>query len=118
MADFNDDGRISCRQVHMQSTSRVPARATSTHKHTFIIRTLRFVAGFDDGDLRISCRQVHMYVEMSSGSVPFKALCYAIGECNYGGRITDDKDRRLMMTLMSKARFGHHDALPCHDIPL
>jgi len=58
--------------------------------------------GFDDGDLRISCRQVHMYVEEARGSVPFKALQYAIGECNYGGRITDDKDRRLMMTLMNK----------------
>eukprot|EP00955_Chlamydomonas_euryale_P033748 349632-Chlamydomonas_euryale.AAC.6 len=64
------------------------------------------VWGFDDGDLRISCRQVHMYVEEARGSVPFKALQYAIGECNYGGRITDDKDRRLMMTLMNKAENG------------
>ncbi|GAX77074.1 hypothetical protein CEUSTIGMA_g4520.t1 [Chlamydomonas eustigma] len=58
--------------------------------------------GFDDGDLRISCRQVLMYINEAKTGVPFAALQYAIGECNYGGRITDDKDRRIMKTLMSK----------------
>lgn len=45
--------------------------------------------GFDEGDLRISARQLRMYVHdaAAQGSeVPFKALQYAIGECNYGGR--------------------------------
>ena len=66
--------------------------------------------GFNDPDLKISLRQLRMFLDEAGEdqplAVPLKTLVYLIGECNYGGRVTDAHDRRCLMSILTDENGG------------
>ncbi|XP_025097584.1 dynein heavy chain 1, axonemal-like [Pomacea canaliculata] len=55
---------------------------------------------FTDGDRRICISQLQMFL-MEYEDIPYKVLKYTAGHINYGGRVTDDWDRRCLMNILN-----------------
>lgn len=55
---------------------------------------------FTQEDWTVSKKQLKIFLEQYS-EIPFKVLDYLIGDINYGGRVTDDKDQRLIKNILS-----------------
>jgi dynein heavy chain len=59
---------------------------------------------YSESDLRISLDQLKIFVDDTAyppDKPPFAALTYLTGDCNYGGRVTDDNDRRSLIAILS-----------------
>ena len=56
---------------------------------------------FSIPDLKISTDQLRLFLDLDTDHIPFKLLQYCTAECNYGGRVTDDKDRRCLQTILT-----------------
>uniref|UniRef100_A0A8C4NS28 Dynein, axonemal, heavy chain 1 n=1 Tax=Dicentrarchus labrax TaxID=13489 RepID=A0A8C4NS28_DICLA len=54
---------------------------------------------FTDGDLNICISQLKMFLDEYQDT-PYKVLKYTAGEINYGGRVTDDWDRRCLLNVL------------------
>lgn len=61
---------------------------------------------FNDSDFSVSQKVLKMFLE-EQNEIPWKALRYVTGEINYGGRVTDDWDRRCLMSILNQF-YTHH----------
>ena len=61
-----------------------------------------------DSDFQTSREQLYLYLQNQEG-VPLRTLNYMVAECNYGGRVTDDKDVRLICCVLERY-FSHECA--------
>ena len=60
---------------------------------------------FNPSDFTISRRHLRLFLNeaaQNNADIPFEALDYVIGELNYGGRVTDRWDRRLLLSLLKR----------------
>jgi dynein heavy chain len=55
---------------------------------------------FDESDLETSMAVLRRTL-LEQEAIPWDALNYIIGQINYGGRVTDDWDRRALMAILS-----------------
>ncbi|KPI89108.1 putative dynein heavy chain [Leptomonas seymouri] len=54
---------------------------------------------FNDSDRNVCLLQLRKFLPMYD-TIPYDVLTFLTGEINYGGRVTDDWDRRCLMTLI------------------
>jgi len=57
--------------------------------------------GFDESDLVTSIAILRRFLD-TMDVIPWDALVFVTGHINYGGRVTDDWDRRCLMSILSK----------------
>lgn len=80
---------------------------------------------FNDSDFLICHDLTIALLDNYQESTPFKALQYLIGEANYGGRVTDDCDRKLLSVyvgeLFREEMLNDHEyklsSLPYYYVP-
>jgi dynein heavy chain len=56
---------------------------------------------FNDSDLETSTVITKNMLDMD-GDIPWDTLLFVIGHINYGGRVTDDKDRRCLLAILEQ----------------
>jgi dynein heavy chain len=91
--------------------------------HALILERRKFKAlgwnipyEFNNSDFQICESILRIYIDEYPEKTPFAALRYLIAEANYGGRVTDSWDRRLLNVYISQ--FFCEDAISIKRFPV
>lgn len=57
---------------------------------------------FNQSDLECSILGLATFLNEAEEQVPWSALEYVLGQINYGGHVTDDMDRRCLMSTLRR----------------
>jgi len=71
---------------------------------------------FNESDFSICHDLVVVFLDVYADKTPFEAMRYLIADANYGGRVTDDWDRRLVKVYINQ--FVCEDAIEVPNYPL
>ena len=60
------------------------------------------VYSFNQSDLECSMMGLATFLNQAEEQVPWPAVEYMLGQINYGGHVTDDMDRRCLMSTLRR----------------
>ena len=88
-------------QARRTRTRALPSPPHTSHTHTLSPHPPFFAVRYEftNSDLKCSVLQLENFLARYD-HVPYEVLVNLVGHINYGGRITDDWDRRMVMTVL------------------
>lgn len=105
---LNDDVLNECPKTEFKSLVYVLSffHATIQERKKFGRIGWNVAYDFNDSDFRISLNLISLYlnkaIDTNEEELPWSTLRYLIGEAMYGGRVTDDYDRRVLNTYLKE----------------
>ncbi|CAD7700814.1 unnamed protein product [Ostreobium quekettii] len=115
---ITEDGFAECRTQHKYQKllfSLAYFHSVLLERRKFRTLGLNIPYDFNDTDFKVSDDLLKSYLD-SYEETPWDALKYLIAEANYGGRVTDELDRRVLNSYLSK--FYCEAALAKSNYPL
>jgi len=107
----SDESYVQCRAAHKYQKllfSLTYFHSVLLERRKFRTLGLNIPYDFNDTDFSVSDDLLKSYLD-SYEATPWDALKYLIAEANYGGRVTDELDRRVLNSYLN--RFYCEDAL-------